>query len=994
MKKSLLLFMLFWPLILCGQQDNAPVTGVSDKRPDTYGFRNATLVVDYQTVIDGADMLVEEGRLVRIGKGVVFPEGTIVYDLTGKTVYPSFIDIYAGNYGIKTESQAQGGGMMSQYAAMPQYARQAALSQRPVPRVADYWNDGINASCSVSTEFIPDSGTSGEFRQAGFGAVVTFKTDGLARGTSALVTTGEGKANSLILKNDASANFSFSRGRSSDFYPSSQFGIIALLRQLNHDAQWYSQLPPGYFHDDGLEAYNKNLALPQVFEVADKLEIMRADKLGKEFNIKYIIKGTGDEYQAIDDIKKTGCTLIIPVKYPSTPDVKDPFDAESVSYKTLKHYEMAPANLACVSEAGIPFVITSSGLERRSEFLAGVRKAVRNGLPESEALKALTATPAALLGASGLIGALREKMIANFLITSGNIFSDNCIIHENWVQGQPYRFSDLRTADLRGTYSLNVDTSRFIMQLSGTPDKPSVKISYDSSDIRRPAFSQERDLVSLSFETRGVTYRLSGSINGRNLEGRGRTDDGKWVTWNASFTSPAKESGSLPSMKEEAPIKGEKIRPFAAYGRSELPGQETILFRNATVWTNEKEGKLPETDVLVKDGKILAVGRNLKSQGARIIDATGMHLTPGIIDEHSHIAMEGTNESGQAITSEVRVEDVIDPEDPSIYRQLAGGVTAAHILHGSANPIGGQSVLIKHRWGRSAEELKIENQAGFLKHALGENVKRSAGRYPNTRMGVDQIIRDAYQRAVDYNRKWKEWNSLKPQEKAGRVPPRRDLELDAIVDVLEKRSFIECHTYVQSEGTMIMELAKDFGLRVNSLIHFNEGYKVADQIREYNAGASVFSDWWDYKYEVYEGITYNAAVLLSQGVLTCLHSDDDEMGRRLNQEAGKTVKYGGVDEIEALKLVTLNPAKLLHLEDRMGSIKPGKDADLVLWTDHPLSVYSRASKTMVDGIIYYDEESDAAMEEEIDREKNRIISDILKESSQNESNRTPNISRR
>ncbi len=244
-------------------------------------------------------------------------------------------------------------------------------------------------------------------------------------------------------------------------------------------------------------------------------------------------------------------------------------------------------------------------------------------------------------------------------------------------------------------------------------------------------------------------------------------------------------------------------------------------------------------------------------------------LLPGLIDEHSHIALDATNEMGQAITSEVRAGDVVDPEDISIYRQLAGGVTAAQILHGSANPIGGQSVIIKHRWGASAEELKLDNQPGFLKHALGENVKRSASRYPNTRMGTEQIIRDAYQRAVDYNNKWKAWNSMKPAEKAGKIPPRRDLELDAIVDVLEKRSFITCHTYVQSEGTMIMGVAKDFGVKVNTFIHFNEGYKIADQIKEHGAAASVFSDWWDYKYEVYEGIAYNAALLMSQGVLTC-----------------------------------------------------------------------------------------------------------------------------
>jgi imidazolonepropionase-like amidohydrolase len=327
----------------------------------------------------------------------------------------------------------------------------------------------------------------------------------------------------------------------------------------------------------------------------------------------------------------------------------------------------------------------------------------------------------------------------------------------------------------------------------------------------------------------------------------------------------------------------------------------------------------------------------------------------------------------------IRAGDVVDPEDQTIYRQLAGGVTLSHTLHGSANPIGGQSVLIKERWGHNAEELKVENQVGFLKHALGENVKRSTNRYPNTRMGVEQIIRDAYQRAVDYNAEWKAWNTLKPADRLGKIPPRRDLELDAIVDVLEKRSFIVCHTYVQSEGTMILNLAKDFGVKVNSLIHFNEGYKIADQIVEHGAAASVFSDWWDYKYEVYEGITYNAALLLSQGVLTCIHSDDAEQGRRLNQEAAKIMKYGGISETEALKLVTINPAKILHLDDRLGSIKAGKDADLVLWTDNPLSIYARASKTIVDGTIYFDEEQDAKMKEQIDSERNRIIANVLRE---------------
>ena len=978
MPKKLIYLLLFLSLqAYSQQQDNAPVVGVSDKRVEIYGLKNARVVVDYQTTLENTDILIADGRIKATGKGLVFPEGTIVYDLTGKTIYPSFIDVYAGNYGIKTQTT---GTETSPYAAlmMLQPGGRSMTSATPETRIADYWNDGINASYNVSKEFIPDAKTAGEYRQMGFGAVVTFKTDGLARGTSALVSTGDGKANNLMLKNKASANYSFTRGRSADIYPMEQFGAIALLRQLNYDAQWYKQLPPGYFHDDGLEAYISNSSLPQIFEVSKKTEIMRADRLGKEFNINYIIKGDGDEYQALDDIKKAGNRLIIPVNFPEAPDVKDPYDAASVTYSTLKHYEMAPYNLSFVSKAGLTFAITSSDLRKRTDFLTSLRKAVRNGLPEKEALKALTYTPAEMIGASDLVGALKNNMIANLLVTSGNIFADNCVIYENWVQGTPYRLVDLRVKDLRGTYSLEVDTAKYKLILSGAFDKPTVKLQYDSTEVRGATFNREKDILTINFERAKMKFRLSGYIIDQNMEGQGQLDNGKWIRWKAVYTGTSPDM-SKPAKPSPASEIGKIVHPFTAYGWTELPKQEDVLFKNATVWTNEKDGKLLNTDVLVRDGKISRIGKNLSSGGARVIDASGMHLTPGLIDEHSHIAMDGTNESGQAITSEVRVGDVVDPENTSIYRQLSGGVTAAHILHGSANPIGGQSVLIKHRWGHSAEELKIENQVGFLKHALGENVKEREGRYPNTRMGVDQIIRDAYQRAVDYNRKWKEWNAMKPADRIGKVPPRRDLELDALVDVLEKRSFIECHTYVQSEGTMIMNLAKDFGLKVNSLIHFNEGYKIADQIAENNAGASVFSDWWDYKYEVYEGITYNAALIMSQGALTCLHSDDAEMGRRLNQEAAKTVKYGGVSETDALKLVTLNPAKLLHLDDRMGSIKTGKDADLVLWTGHPLSVYSRANKTMVDGIIYFDEELDARMKEQIDAERNRIIADILRE---------------
>lgn len=366
MRKSLLMLFLLLTLKLSAQQDNAPVVGVSDKRVEVYGLKNARVVVDYQTTLENADILISEGRIQAVGQNLIFPKGTVVVDLTGKTVYPSFVDAYAGNYGIRTQtSSAADANPYTVFMNLQQTGGRQPSAPVSEPRIADYWNDGINASYDISKEFIPDSRTAGEYRQAGFGAVVAFKADGIARGTSALVSTGEGKSNNVILKNKATANYSITRGRSADLYPASQFGIIALLRQVNYDAQWYKQLPAGYFFDEGLEAYTANLSLPQVFEVTNKLEVLRVDKIGKEFGISYIIKGGGDEYQALSDIKKAGNKLIITVNFPEAPDVKDPYDAATVSYTTLKHWELAPFNLSRVSATGIPFAITSSDLRQR-----------------------------------------------------------------------------------------------------------------------------------------------------------------------------------------------------------------------------------------------------------------------------------------------------------------------------------------------------------------------------------------------------------------------------------------------------------------------------------------------------------------------------------------------------------------------------------------------------------------------------------------------------
>ncbi len=374
---------------------------------------------------------------------------------------------------------------------------------------------------------------------------------------------------------------------------------------------------------------------------------------------------------------------------------------------------------------------------------------------------------------------------------------------------------------------------------------------------------------------------------------------------------------------DEKPEVGEVIYPFVAYGSAEKAKSENFIIKNATVWTNEKDGVLQNADVIVKDGKISKVGKNLSSNGLKEIDGTGKHVTTGIIDEHSHIALRSVNDV-DVVSSQVRMSDVVDSDDINIYRQLAGGVTAAQLLHGSANPVGGQSALVKLRWGLSPQEMLIKEADGYIKFALGENVKRSRSsnsiRYPQTRMGVEQIYADYFKRAKEYDTAWKAYE----KNSKGKIAPRRDLQLEAMAEILNDKRFITCHSYVQSEISMLMALGDAIGFKVNTFTHILEGYKVADKMAKHGAGGSTFSDWWAYKYEVNDAIPYNATIMHKAGVVTAINSDDAEMGRRLNQEAAKSIKYGGVSEEEAWKMVTLNPAKLLHLDNRMGSMKTRK----------------------------------------------------------------------
>jgi imidazolonepropionase-like amidohydrolase len=409
---------------------------------------------------------------------------------------------------------------------------------------------------------------------------------------------------------------------------------------------------------------------------------------------------------------------------------------------------------------------------------------------------------------------------------------------------------------------------------------------------------------------------------------------------------------------------------------------QVTLIKNATILTITN-GTIEHGSILIRDGKIAAVGTDVKApSNATVIDASGQWVMPGIVDCHSHIAIDGdVNEGSVSVSSMVNIKDVLNPEDPSIYLDLAGGVTAANILHGSANPIGGQTVVIKLRWGKPASELPFEGALPGIKFALGENPTHAnfdvppgvAPRYPATRMGVEDVIRQAFTDAQEYRKKWDQYNQRKAAGQKNLIPPKRDEKLEPLVEVLEGKRYVHAHCYRADEILMLIRVANEFGFKVRTFQHVLEGYKIADEIAASGAGGSTFSDWWAYKMEAYDAIPYNATLMTQRGVVVSVNSDDAEEARHLNQEAAKSMKYGGLSETEALKLVTLNPAIQLGIDKRVGSIETGKDADLAIYDRDPLSVYAVVQKTLIDGQVYFDRQKDITERAAVGRERKDLL---------------------
>lgn len=989
------------------RETTTPVEGLRDASPRTHAFVGARIVVAPGRVIERGTLVVHDGVVTAVGADIAVPAGARVWRAEGATLYPGFIESHSTAFLPEAwKPAAPGGGGPGGFAAAQAAAAQAAAS---APGGARSWHPRVTPERSAAGVLTADARTAERLRGMGFTAAHIVPARGIFRGQTSLVALGGASFNTGIIRSAVAqgAAFEFTAGFGGASYPNSLMGSIALLRQTLADARWYQEAHAAYARHAAAGAerpeINESLAAlapvirgeqAVLIDTLDELDIERAQKVATEFDLRLLLRGNGTEYRVLPRLAAAKTPVVVPLNFPEVPEVETVEQAADIGLHELQHWELAPTNPGRLAAAGVPVALTAEGLRRpESEFWPRVRTAVKAGLAPDAALAALTTTPAGLFGVAATHGTLETGKTANLVVARGDLFTeDDSEIALVVVDGQPFPLAAWDRFDARGTWAVTWHGATGPAELVVRGARPNrVRAKAGDKDLTVSAGPDGLVLLASAELFGGTTglARLSATGDGDTLTGSGDLPDGTAFRWTAQRTGPAPAENDRPRRDAAKPAEPAKLLatadawPAGAFGRKETPAQpEWVLVRNATVWTSGAAGTLTNADLLVRAGKIHEVGRNLAAPaGTVVIDATGRHVTPGLIDCHSHIAIQrGVNESGSSVTVEVRVADVIDPTDINIYRQLAGGVTTSHLLHGSANAMGGQNAVIKLRWGSSAADLLVAGAQPGVKFALGENPVRANGggganvrtRYPISRMGVRETMLDAFTRAADYEHAWAEF-------RAGRslIPPRRDLRLEAVAEIARGERLIHIHSYRLDEILMFIRLAEDLKLPVATFQHILEGYKVAPEIAKLGAGASAFADWWAYKYEVIDGIPHAGAMMHKAGVITSFNSDDAEMARRLNTEAAKAIKYGNLTPEEALQFVTLNPAKQLRLGDRLGSLEAGKDADFVIWDAPPLSTAAKPEQTWIDGRRYFDRTEDAALRAANAAEKSALVQKAL-----------------
>ncbi len=890
--------------------------GFRPRPPAAHALVGARIFTQPDTVFSKGVVLIRDGRITYAGPELNVPADARVWDCTGLTIYPGFIDPYLALGTNRPVANGASGDAVArgEFAAAggPRFFGVPGEENDPGTPGPGYGLSNVTPEHRVADGFVPDGKAFEALRELGFTAANVVPTRGIYRGQSAAVQLGEGSPNELLLRADVAQCVAFAAAGGEDEYPRSLMGIVAVVRQAWFDAQHYAADQADYakrLGERNRPAFNAALEALQsalvptnrqsVFvEPGSVLMTDRVRVLAAELGwADRVIVSSGDDWRRPDLAARAGAPFIVPLALPALPKFPDDDAWESVSLDQLRSWDWAPENPAVLRRAGREIALTTHALGDRKEFRKSLRAALDRGLSETDALAALTTIPARLCGLADRLGTLAPGKLANLTITdSKGYFDPEGKLRAVWIDGRPYEFE---------------------------PAKPPVAKADEDKSAKEKAENKKS-------ETRELARKR---LAREPLTGRG------------AITNPP-----------------------------------AVVIRGATIWTSGPQGILTNGTLILADGRFTVVAPERSSvllpPAYLVIDGHGLHITPGILDAHSHsMILGGVNEATLPSTAMVRIGDVVNSEIDNIHQQLAGGTTAVNLLHGSANPIGGQSQVIKLRDGEGPDELKFTNAPPGIKFALGENVKQAnwgekyTTRFPQTRMGVPTFMRNRFTAAQQYR------DALKTPSAE---PLRRDLELEALAEILDGTRLIHCHSYRQDEILAFLRTMESFGVRVGTLQHILEGYKVADEIARHGAGASAFADWWGYKFEVIDAIPYAGSLMHARGVNVSFNSDSSDHARRLNFEAAKAVKYGGTPEAEALKFVTLNPAKQLGIDKWVGSLEPGKDADFVLWSGHPLDSGSVCLQTWIDGKKYFDRALETTRAKALADERTALIAKAKK----------------
>jgi imidazolonepropionase-like amidohydrolase len=895
-----------------------------DLRPAAYAIRDAKVIPTPGKVLPKATIIVRDGLIAAIGPDEAVPVDALVIDGKNITVYPGFVDAGSTRGYDPTFKRSQTGAP-----AVEDTASDPLANTKPDNR------KGLTPEFAVQTALKLDEEAVAPWRRVGFTAHLVVPEGGYLAGTSAVVSLSGAVPRDATLRAPVALHGGFSRVIAPE-YPTALMGIVAHTRQTFLDAGWLKRQWTAYetrgrtgkrpAADPGLEALWPALEgkLPVAFEADTVDQIHRVLDFAAEFKLKPIIVGGRQAWKAVERLKAEQVPVLLRLDFANAGEKESELPVRvREEQQRLRNQDIACA--VTLHKAGVKFAFTTQGLTGE-RFRENVRKVITAGLPQEAALAALTTEAAKILGVSSQLGTIEKGRPAHLVLTEGEFQAADAKYRFAFADGVQFD-SDERNAPPAGAGVGSVPGA-------GTPDGP-------RPGGRRPM--RDPDGTVASPATPATSQPPVGGTRGNAPRGGAA----------ASRATPPFSGAGFRALIPMLDAVERTITEIEADRKPTIQTGGNVLIRGATILTLADK-TLNNTDILVSEGKIQKLGTGLTAgKNVTVIDAKGLYVMPGIIDTHSHFAISGgVNESSLSVVPEVRVRDVIDSEDVQIFRALGGGVTTARLLHGSANVVGGQDAVVKMKYGRPAKEMLVADAPRGVKFALGENVKRTDGRFPNSRLGVEAVLVRAFTEARAYRKRWEDYEASK--EQASPLPePRRDLRLEALADVLAGSLRIHSHCYRSDEIAMLLRVADRFGVKVRSLQHVLEGYKVAPEIAAHGASVSLFSDWWAYKMEAFDAIPYAARLLRDAGVSVCLKSDDNELMRHLNQEAAKLVKYCSFSEEEALHSVTLNAAKQLGLEHRLGTIEVGKDADFAIFTGHPLNSYSRCDMTLIEGEVFF-----------------------------------------